>query len=97
MSNLYAVDNYFTFKVNQRFFLFLVNEEDRKAATKMCSKMCGIRMVNRETVFLQIHKRLLRQLIQECSISAGILTLFQKECNKELKSQEKKSQVSAKR
>ena len=28
MSNLYAVDKYFTFPVNQRYFLFLVNQED---------------------------------------------------------------------
>ena len=28
MSNLYAVDHYFTFPVNQRYFLFLVNQED---------------------------------------------------------------------
>ena len=67
MSNLYAVDKYFTFQVILRYFLFLVNQEDCEAATKICSQMCGIRMVYRET-FLQIHKRLLRQLIQECSI-----------------------------
>ena len=28
MSNMYAVDNYFTFQVNQPCFLFLVNQED---------------------------------------------------------------------
>ena len=67
MSNLYAVDNYFTFPVNQRYFLFLVKKEDCWAATKIFSQIYGIRMVYRET-FVQIHKRLIRQLIQECSI-----------------------------
>ena len=28
MSNLYAVDHYFTFQINQRYFLFLVIQED---------------------------------------------------------------------
>ena len=28
MSNLYAVDQYLTFQVNQRYFLFFVNQED---------------------------------------------------------------------
>ena len=37
MSNLYAVDNYFTFQFNQRYFLFLVNQEDCLAATTICS------------------------------------------------------------
>ena len=66
MSNLYAVDNYFTFQVNLRYFLFLVNQEDHWAATEICNQIFGIRMVYRET-FLQMHKRL-RQLILECSI-----------------------------
>ena len=67
MSNLYAVDNCFMFQFKQRYFLFLVNQEGCQAATEICSQISGMRMVYRET-FLQIHKRLIRQLIQECSI-----------------------------
>ena len=67
MSNQNAVDNYFTFQFNQRYFLFLVNQEGCEAAPEICCQIFGIRMVYRET-FLQIHKRLLRQLNKECSI-----------------------------
>ena len=51
MSTLYAVDNHFTFPVYQRYFLFLVNQEDCWAATKICSQIYGIRMFFRETFF----------------------------------------------
>ena len=49
MSNLFAVDNYYTFPVNQRCFLFLVKEEDCWDATKICSQIYGIRIVFQET------------------------------------------------
>ena len=42
MSNLYAVDNYFTIQFNQRCFLSSVNQEDCKVATKTCSTNGGI-------------------------------------------------------
>ena len=52
---------------NQRYFLFLVNQEDCQAATKICSQTYEIRMVYQET-FWMVYMRLLRQLIQDCSI-----------------------------
>ena len=48
---------------NQRYFLFLVNQEDCWAATKICSQIYGIRMVFRET-FLQIHSVSLDNLLR---------------------------------
>ena len=55
MSNLYGVDKYFTFPINQRFFLFLVNQEDCWAATKICSQIFGIRTENQETFLDGLH------------------------------------------
>ena len=48
-------DNYFAFPVNQRYFFFLVNQEDCWAATKICSQICGIRMIYQETFLDGLH------------------------------------------
>ena len=55
MSNLYAVDNFFAFQFNQRYFLFFVNQEDCLAATKICSQIYEIRMVYQETFLDGLH------------------------------------------
>ena len=48
-------DNYFAFPVNQRYFFFLVNQEDCWAATKICSQIYGIRMIYQETFLDGLH------------------------------------------
>ena len=54
MSNLYAVDNYFTFRVNLRYFFFIVNPEDCWVAVRS-RQIFGTHRVCRQT-FLQIHR-----------------------------------------
>ena len=66
MSNQCAVDNYPSFPVNLRYFLYLLILKDCWAVPEIGSLILGIRMVYRET-FLQVHLHTLRHLVLEHS------------------------------
>ena len=59
-------------ELNKRYFHSFVNHEECSAAIKVCSQICGIRMVYRET-FLLVYVRVLRHLMQECSILGTLM------------------------
>ena len=72
MSNQLAVEDYTTFPINRRLFQTVV---ECWAATKACDLIHGIRLVQRETFFLQsIQSTQCRHLTDECC-TLGILKL----------------------